>query len=196
MAYNQKEDDYWWKLFCKGEKAALEFFYKKHYNLLYNYGLKLLNDPELIRDFIQDIFYKLCKRSRNVEITDLKVYLLRAMRNIIYDYYAVRKEAVSMEEMSFMIPEDDTVFNSFFSKDDEDIRKWKSVLDAINALPNQQKQILYLYYVKGLTHKEISEVLEINPQSSMNALSKSIRKLRLSLNDDTLILILFLSLLK
>lgn len=196
MAYNQKEDDYWWKLFYKGEKAALEFFYKKHYNLLYNYGLKLLNDPELIRDFIQDIFYKLCKRSRNVEITDLKVYLLRAMRNIIYDYYAVRKEAVSMEEMSFMIPEDDTVFNSFFSKDDEDIRKWKSVLDAINALPNQQKQILYLYYVKGLTHKEISEVLEINPQSSMNALSKSIRKLRLSLNDDTLILILFLSLLK
>lgn len=35
---------------------TLEYSYKKYYNLLYNYGLKFINDPELIQDFIQDIF--------------------------------------------------------------------------------------------------------------------------------------------
>lgn len=196
MGDDQKDDIYWWRLFCQGEKTAMEFFYKKYYNLLYNYGLKLLNEPLQIQDFIQDIFYKLCKREQPKEIDNLKVYLLKAMRNIIYDYYARRKEAVSIEEMAFAIPEDDAVFESFFSKDDEDVRKWKSVRAAIKDLPSQQKQVLYLYYVKGLSHKEISEILDINPQSSMNALSKSINKLRRFLKEDPLILIVFLSLWK
>lgn len=192
----QKEDFYWQQLFYQGEITALEFFYKKYYNLLYNYGLKLLNDPVLIQDFIQDIFYKLCKRGRSKRIDNLKVYLLRAMRNIIYDYYAERREIISMEEIVFTIPDDDVVFNSFFAKTDEELHKWKSLLEAINSLPNQQKHVLYLFYVKGLSHKEICEIMEINLQSSMNTLSKAIKKLRSTLNDDVALLALFLVMLK
>lgn len=192
MVDDRKDDSYWWQLFNQGEKAAIEYFYKKYYNLLYNYGLKLLDDPLQIQDFIQEIFYRLCKRERLQEISNLKVYLLKAMRNIVYDYYARRKEVVSIDEMAFAVPDDDGFFETFFLKDDEDIWRWKSTLAAINDLPAQQKQVLYLYYVKGLSHKEISEILEINSQSSMNALSKSIRKLRLSLKDDTTLLVLLL----
>lgn len=192
----QKEDFYWQQLFYQGEITALEFFYKKYYNLLYNYGLKLLNDPVLIQDFIQDIFYKLCKREQQKRIGNLKVYLLRAMRNIIYDYYAERKDIISIEEIVFTIPQDDVVFNSFFAKTDEELHKWKSLLDAINALPNQQKHVLYLFYVKGLSHKEICEIMEINLQSSMNTLSKAIKKLRTTFNDDVALLVLFLVMLK
>ena len=139
----------------------LELSYKKYYNLLYNYGLKLTNDSELVQDFIQEIFTKL------------------AMRNIIYDYYAAQKDIVSIDDMEFLIPDDAEVFKTFFSKNDEELQKYQTLLQTINSLPNQQKQILYLFYIKGLTHKEISEVLDINPQSSMNSLAKSIRKLRI-----------------
>ena len=148
----------------------LELSYKKYYNLLYNYGLKLTNDSELVQDFIQEIFTKLC---------NIKIYLLRAMRNIIYDYYAAQKDIVSIDDMEFLIPDDAEVFKTFFSKNDEELQKYQTLLQTINSLPNQQKQILYLFYIKGLTHKEISEVLDINPQSSMNSLAKSIRKLRI-----------------
>ena len=61
---------------------VLELSYKKHYNLLYNYGLKFINNPNLIEDFIQDIFVRLCKRGNLHDIDDLKIYLLRAMRNM------------------------------------------------------------------------------------------------------------------
>ena len=60
---------------------VLELSYKTHYNLLFNYGLKFINDPALIEDLIQDIFVKLCKRGNADDINDLKVYLLRALRN-------------------------------------------------------------------------------------------------------------------
>ena len=157
----------------------LELSYKKYYNLLYNYGLKLTNDSELVQDFIQEIFTKLCKRENIDNISNIKIYLLRAMRNIIYDYYAAQKDIVSIDDMEFLIPDDAEVFKTFFSKNDEELQKYQTLLQTINSLPNQQKQILYLFYIKGLTHKEISEGLDINPQSSMNSLAKSIRKLRI-----------------
>ena len=185
-----QEGSYWWQLFCSGDKTALSFFYKKYYNLLYNYGLKLLDDPLQIQDFIQDIFYKLCK-SNPKEINNPKVYLLKAMRNAIYDHYAAQKEIISIEEIPFAIPEDEQAFDTFFAKDDEEVQQWKSVLEAIKHLPDQQKQVLYLYYIKELSHKEIGELLGINPQSSMNTLAKSIKKLREALNGHPDSLLLF-----
>ena len=186
----QQEESHWWQLFCNGNKTALSFFYKKYYNLLYNYGLKLLDNPLQIQDFIQDIFYKLCK-SNPKEINNPKVYLLKAMRNEVYDYYTSFKETISIEEIPFAVPEEAHVFDAFFNKDDEEVEQWKSVLEAIKALPDQQKQVLYLYYIKELSHKEIGEILGINPQSSMNTLAKSIKKLRAALGGHSDSLLLF-----
>lgn len=185
----EEEEKYWLALLNKGDKNALEFFYRKYYNLLYNYGLKFCSDSELIKDFIQDVFYKLYKSSTNSQIQNLRTYLLKSMQYAIYDHYASQKKTFPIDEMDFSFPENDAVFNSIFTEDDVHIKKWKSVLKSIQSLPNQQKQILYLFYVKGLTHKEIAEILNIRPQSSMNSIHKSLKKIRLLLNDDELILL-------
>ena len=113
----------------------LELSYKKYYNLLYNYGLKLTNDSELVQDFIQEIFTKLCKRENIDNISNIKIYLLRAMRNIIYDYYAAQKDIVSIDDMEFLIPDDAEVFKTFFSKNDEELQKYQTLLQTINSLP-------------------------------------------------------------
>ena len=163
----------------------LESAYKKHYNLLYNYGLKFINDSELIQDFIQGIFIKLCKKENLEDISALKIYLLRAMRNSIYEYYANQHSMLNIEDIEFSILIDDESFQSFFNKDDTEINQYHKMIKAIKALPPQQKQILYLFYIKDLSHKEISQILDITPQSSMNALSKSIHKLREELTDNS-----------
>ena len=104
----------------KGDKEnnisqTLEVSYKQYYNLLYNYGMKLICNPDLVQDFIQDIFIKLHKREEINLITNLKVYLLHAMRNTVYDYYSSRKETISIDEMDFFIPEDDLILRKFKS---------------------------------------------------------------------------------
>lgn len=158
--------------------GVLELSYKKHYNLLYNYGLKFINNPNLIEDFIQDIFVRLCKRGNLYDIDDLKVYLLRAMRNMAYDYYAARHDNLSIDEVEFSLSDDEDTFRRFFTRDDEETRQYQALQKAIQALPPQQKQILYLFYIKDLSHKEIGEILDITPQASMNSVSKALRKLR------------------
>lgn len=158
--------------------GVLELSYKKHYNLLYNYGLKFINNPNLIEDFIQDVFVRLCKRGNLYDIDDLKVYLLRAMRNMAYDYYAARHDNLSIDEVEFSLSDDEDTFRRFFTRDDEETRQYQALQKAIQALPPQQKQILYLFYIKDLSHKEIGEILDITPQASMNSVSKALRKLR------------------
>lgn len=157
---------------------VLECSYKKHYNLLYNYGLRFVNDSGQVEDFIQDIFVKLCKRGNLDDIDDLKVYLLRAMRNTAYDYYASHHDNLSIDDIDFSFSEDEDAFRTFFGKDDEDIRQYRSLIKAIDVLPSRQKQVLYLFYIKGLSHKEIGEILDVPTQSSMNMVSKAIRRLR------------------
>lgn len=169
---------------------SLEVLYKEHYNLLYNYGLKMVNDSDLVQDFIQDIFYKLCHRQSLEDIANAQVYLLRALRNAVYNYYALLKESVSIDELEFLVPESDAAFSRFFGNDDDDESRYRSMLQAIRQLPNQQKHVLYLYYIKGLSHKEISEILGINPQSSMNTLSKTLNRLRKEVGEKQLILLL------
>ena len=78
---------------------VLELSYKTHYNLLFNYGLKFINDPALIEDLIQDIFVKLCKRGNADDINDLKVYLLRATTKIP----SVISSAVTMRKFTSTI---------------------------------------------------------------------------------------------
>lgn len=160
---------------------VLEHSYKTHYNLLYNYGLKFINDPNLIEDFIQDIFARLCKRGSLDDIDDIKIYLLRAIRNSAYDYFSSHHECTSIEDIEFSLSDDEDSFCNFFVNDDEEVRKYRLLRKAIHALPPQQKQILYLFYIKELSHKEISEILDITPQASMNSVSKSIKRLRNSM---------------
>lgn len=157
---------------------VLELSYKMHYNLLYNYGLKFVYDSKLIEDFIQDIFVKLCKRGNLNGINNLRIYLLRALRNAIYDYYASHHDNLSIDDIDFSLTDEEDAFRNFFTRDDEEIRQYSSLQKAIQSLPPQQKQILYLFYIKELSHKEIGEVLDITPQASMNSVSKTLRKLR------------------
>lgn len=156
----------------------LELNYKTHYNLLYNYGLKFADSPELVKDFIQDIFIRLCKRGHLEDIDDLKVYLLRSMRNTAYNHYASSHDTLPIDQIDFSLSDDEDAFHRFFAKDDEETSQHQSLLKAIHALPLQQKQILYLFYIKGLSHKEIAGILEITPQGSMNSVSKSLKRLR------------------
>ena len=57
----------------------------------------------------------------------------------------------------------------------EDISNLSSAYQELSA---KQKEILYLFYIKGISHKEIADILNINYQSSKNRLSQSLVQLR------------------
>ncbi len=177
--FNKNLDDYeLWQLLVQGEKNVIEIFYKRHYDLLFNYGLKCYHDEEIVKDSIQDLFVKLYKSNLLKTTTYVKAYLLKALKNIIFDKLLRNQRKVSLEDEPLDLSIDDESLAQLFKKNDTDIRLSKQILTTYQALPKNQKMIIYLRYIKGLSHKEIAEIMDIKVQSSMNLTQRALASIR------------------
>ena len=192
--YTSKDDKELWAELRNGNINAVEALYRKYYALLLNYGNKCTPNNEIVRDCIQELFVKLCN-SKHISYTESpRAYLLKSIRNLISD------KQTSLTHKSEYLSFNDDVILSVFSDDgidknydesDEDIRMKQSLIKALSQLSNTQKHILYLRYIKNLSHKEVADVIGMSEQSSMNLLSRTLKKLREILSDHSISMISF-----
>lgn len=91
--------------------------------------------------------------------------------------------------------EENSVLETLFKDNDEDLQLSKKLINAYKSLPDNQRMAIYLRYVRGLSYKEMAIVLNVNPQSSMNLVSRALTSLRskMTLDEYLLIMILFCS---
>ena len=72
--------------FQAGNMAAFSQLYNLHINVLFNYGLKLTIDKELLQDCIHDVFVKLyTKRDELGVIDNVRSYLFISLKNKLCD---------------------------------------------------------------------------------------------------------------
>lgn len=189
--YQNMEDVALWDLILKGNIKPLEILYKRHYDLLLNYGLKYCSDEELVKDCIQDLFVKLYKSTRLSPTGYVRSYLLKSLKNILFDKLSSLRPTESLQDLSFDLVTDDAALEELFKDNDEDLQISKQLTEAYRSLPDNQRMAIYLRYIKGLSYKEIAAVLDINAQSSMNLVSRALTKLRTKLPMDKFFLIFF-----
>ncbi len=71
-----------------GDAQALATLFEVHCDALYNYGLKLTGDGELVKDCIQNLFQKLWRRRGGLRaVLVVKAYLFKALRRHLGDEY-------------------------------------------------------------------------------------------------------------
>lgn len=190
-AYQHRSDKELWNLLLNGNKQVLETLYRRYYDLLFNYGVKIYPDAELVKDCIQDVVVKLHTSARLNTTQLVKSYLLKSLKNILYDRLATIKDTANIEEYTFQLKIEDSMLQKLFDKNDADFLLGKKLIKAYSSLSANQKQIIYLRYIKELSYKEIAEILDITPQSSMNLLSRTLTKLREFILDKKILSIFF-----
>lgn len=176
----QTDDATLWYLLIEGNRKALEVIYQRYYSLLLNYGLKCTSDRELIKDCIHDLFVHLYQNKQiSIDNISVRAYLLRALKNnLLNKLVGQERERESLDTSLFEIPTDEDLFERMFPRNDRDFTLARHLLKAITQLPPHQKTVLYLRYVKELSHKEIAAIMDINEQSSMNLTNRALLKLR------------------
>ena len=188
--YQNMKDVALWNLVLKGDMKAMSLLYKKHYELLLNFGLKYTSDEEFVKDCIQDVFVKLCTSKRLSSTEYVRSYLLTSLKNVISDKLSSMRLTEDLNEHFFELK-----IESLFNGNDEELQLSKKLINAYKSLPENQRVAIYLRYVKGLSYKEMAAVLNINPQSSMNLVSRALTSLRskMTLDEYLLFIILFFS---
>jgi len=88
----------------------IESIYNLYVDELFTYGLYLGFEREIVMDAIQDVFCKLSADTSMLDnVSNMKFYLFKSLKNRLFDIYRSRKEHVPLEnvdagrEMPFQI---------------------------------------------------------------------------------------------
>lgn len=167
-----------WSKVLSGDMTALSLLYKQNYNLLFNWGMRFVSDEEFVKDCIQDVFVKICSSRKLSSTPYVRSYLLTSLRNMIFDRVASAHDDVSITGRLFEIDDNDSGIEQLFKDDDDSRMLARRLVMAYNSLTYNQRVSVYLRYVRGLSYKEIAAVMEMNPQSAMNLVSRALKSLR------------------
>jgi RNA polymerase sigma-70 factor, ECF subfamily len=159
---------------------------------------RLIGPGQESEDVVQDTFIALYKHMARIDPPGmLRPYVFRIARNRCYD---ILRRQGRYEEVSIDEDEDDPVkvCISFDLADQagappEEAAQWLllyvEVKEAIDSLPEMQRQSLILYAEEGMTYAEIAEVMGVSIGTIKSRLFHAKRNLRERLSDDTLRLI-------
>ena len=161
-------------------EQAIALLMRNHYPSLYNYANRFINDRELIKDAIQEVFISLWqRRDTAASILSLRYYLLSAVKNKVLK--ALKKNAGKNESLSFdeqydfevEFPIEENIIEKQLAE--ENALKLKAVIANLSA---RQKEIIYLKFYQQLDHGQIAGLMGISQQSVYNLLHESIQKLK------------------
>ena len=62
----RSENQHLWEQMRNGDDLALETLFKRFYAMLYDYGIKITPEEELVKDTIQDVFAYVWKKRNNL----------------------------------------------------------------------------------------------------------------------------------
>jgi RNA polymerase sigma factor (sigma-70 family) len=184
MTKERKSDmDYLlWERFKKGDTKAFFSLYDRFFDTLFNYGLHFSRDKDLIKDCIHDLFLDLYKYRENLSETDnIRFYLLRSLRRLIYKEKA-RKMAVVPDEQILLqndIPQ--MAFEDNLVASETKDKNYRVLADVMKELSDRQREGLVLKFEQNLSYKEIAGILGISVESARTSVYRALKDLRKAL---------------
>lgn len=176
---NTPDESTLWDRFLSGDKDAYSCIYKKYVQILFSYGLQFTSDRELIKDCIQDVFEKLHNNRDKLKPTDnLKVYLFVILKNSLIN--VLKKEATyfqHIDKIDHPHTEEVTAIDKLEEKEEQANTK-KKIENIFSLLTSRQKEIMYYRFVEELEIKQIATLMDMNYQSVLNVIQRSLKKIR------------------
>lgn len=169
-----------WDQMKSGDEQALSKLFVYFYSDLYQYGIKIFNLPDLVKDSIQDVFSRIWeKRVTLGDARNPKAYLIASLRRKLFQNSESQHARFTDELLN-----DDEKLNFSFELTDfmerEELSKQlqESLIQSINALTARQRELIFLRFYHRLKYLEIAQVMNVNEQTVRNLMQRSLAKLR------------------
>jgi RNA polymerase sigma-70 factor (ECF subfamily) len=151
-----------WKDAVRGSGEAWNRLYSLFGLKLYQFFLKNTSDPELARDKSQEVFERLFRHREAFSEGSLKTWMFRIARNLLIDHWRVKGRKFDLfGDNPPPIPDQSVnVEESVIAKiHREDMVR---LIDAtLPLLSDEDRLLIGLVYLGGLSIPELSQVLEI-----------------------------------
>lgn len=181
---NQDESERWSAL-KSGDRSAMDWVVRTFSQVLFNYGMKILPDREVVKDTIQDLFVDIWKNHSKLPATTTspKFYLIGALRNKIVRIRDKNQKIVSqVKEGDLQLYE--LPAESVMIAEQTELRNKLAIKDALSKLTDRQREVITLRYFEEMSLEEIANLLNINKQSVYNLVYSALISLKNNLPDE------------
>lgn len=185
-----------------GDRLAGEMLVQKYHAPLMRYLTRHLSSPQRAEEALQQTWLSVLEHAnqfrpdatrgagRTGESPDLvavvpgsgfKAWLFRIATNKAHDLWRHRdREKRAFDGLRLVRDESSPEASQRMESDDESAR----VRDAIDQLPESQREIVMLRYYAGLKFTEIAELLGCPLNTALGRMHKAMQKLKVSLNGE------------
>nr|WKN37993.1 sigma-70 family RNA polymerase sigma factor [Tunicatimonas sp. TK19036] len=178
--FHNYKDSQLWNALRQGDVKAFEFLYQRHVQSLFDYGMHIEPDADLVKDAIQELFIHLWQRRYSLgEVKNVRNYLIVSIRRGIVAQVEVRKkwQSPALRHIQHLVevdasPETHMIADEVFLQQENDLTA------AIEKLPPRQREVIYLLFFKRFPQKEVANMMSINLASVYTLTSKAIKSLR------------------
>lgn len=171
-------DESLWERMLRKDEEAVALLYLRYFDSLYNYGMHLCSDEEVVKDCIQDLFLSFYSLHSSSSVRSVKAYLLASVRNNILKNLKHSGVHIAMDEVEFELAVSEEDVLCLFGDDDVCCKKVQRLHQAYRQLSANQRHAIYLRFIKELDWEEAGEVLHISSHSCMNLVGRAVAKLR------------------
>jgi len=154
-----------------GDQYAFEKIYRLYSLRIYYNILKIVKSEEAAKEILQEVFIKIWEKREQIDLEQsFTSYLFQISKHMVYS--ALRKENVEKklkDYLSFIGTEIYThVEEALAYKHSE-----KFVLESIEKLPPQRKQVYTLCKIEGKSYEEVSRILGISTSTISDHIVKA-----------------------
>ena len=155
-----------------GDEAAFAKLYDAYSPLIYNYLLRLLNEPAVSEEILQEVFLAMWRGARHFrEEAKVKTWLLRIAHHQAVSW--LRRDRAALWPNDELEPDDEHEIEEHLA------RSWQidQVRAALAQLTPKHRAVVELTFVHGLSYAEIAEVMNCPLGTVKSRMSYALRRM-------------------
>lgn len=142
----------------QGDTAALAEIYERYKDRIYRTALAITRDPAAAEDILQECFIRLFTHADRLHTDEpIGPWLYRVAVNLSADWLSHRQRWFGL--VNRLVERWTAPLR--VEREVEERELQEKVQNAIRSLPLAQQVVVVLYYLEGLSLKEIAEILEV-----------------------------------
>ncbi|MEO6287490.1 MAG: sigma-70 family RNA polymerase sigma factor [Dyadobacter sp.] len=166
------------KLIAEDDTDAFKIIFDKYYHVLVRALMRYSNDPEQIKDWVQEIYGKLWESRKTAQfetILNFKAYFIVSARNHAIRHLQKKNkpDLVLHQQMEEIEIADNNLLE--YQEQKELLHAYQS---ALSKLSSRTQEVYYLNREKGLTYSKIAEELGVSVKTVEAQISRAMAFLR------------------
>jgi RNA polymerase sigma-70 factor (ECF subfamily) len=170
--------------YINGNNRAFDELLSRSQDKIFNYIMYIVKDEDLANDLFQETFLKAITKMQSGRYTDSGKFfwwLTRVAHNVIIDHYRALKnrhvvEPTKDNDLSNL--NSNSVLDSCRESEMANIQVLCDVKRLMEALPEQQREVVFMRYYQELSFKEIAKITGVSINTSLGRMRYALINLR------------------